>query len=121
MNKILKALRMSKGFTQKQVADLLHISRPTYTRYETGERKPDYETIKKISFIFNVSTDYLIGIDKSMRISNSLDIYKKLVEIGFLYEDEEVTDAHLKVLSSIVSPQIEFARYKLKKENNKKD
>ncbi len=122
MNKLLKELRTQRGLTQKDVAKLLHISRPTYTRYETGERKPDYETLKKLSEIFNVSTDYLIGVNHTDYNHYGIEIYKKLIEIGFLSADEPVTEEHLSVLSSIIAPQLDFARFKLhgKKNNTKK-
>ena len=31
------------------------------SRYESGERKPDYEILVKIADFFDVSTDYLLG------------------------------------------------------------
>ncbi len=122
LNKLLKELRAQRGLTQKDVAELLHISRPTYTRYETGERKPDYETLRKLSEIFNVSTDYLIGVNNIDYNQYGVEIYKKLIDIGFLKQDEPVTEEHLSVLSSIIAPQLDYAHFKLhhKKNNTKK-
>ena len=57
----LKKLREEKCYTQLQVAEMLGIQRPTYSRYESGERQPDHATLIKLSEIFNVSTDYLLG------------------------------------------------------------
>ncbi len=31
------------------------------SKYETGEREPDYETLKHLADYFNVSLDYLLG------------------------------------------------------------
>lgn len=58
----LKKLRKSKGITQDTIAQQLNISRPTYTRYETGEREPDYQMLKQIALFFNVSIDYLLDV-----------------------------------------------------------
>ena len=60
MEKLIE-LRKNRNWTQQYIADRLGISRPTYTRYETGERDPDFDTLKKISNIFEVSIDYLLG------------------------------------------------------------
>ena len=53
--KNLKKLRDEHNLTQQQMADIFGLQRPTYTRYEKGERQPDFETLIKISDYFNVS------------------------------------------------------------------
>ncbi|MCL2076864.1 MAG: helix-turn-helix transcriptional regulator [Oscillospiraceae bacterium] len=58
----LKKLRKDNGHTQEYMALQLNISRPTYTRYETGEREPDYLMLKQIAIFFNVSLDYLLDV-----------------------------------------------------------
>ena len=58
----LKILRENKGFTQEHMAKALKISRPTYTRYETGKREPDYVMLAQIAAFFDVSVDYLLGL-----------------------------------------------------------
>ncbi len=125
MHDNLKKARTDKGYTQDMMAKKLNISRPTYTRYETGERKPDYETIKKLADILEVSTDFLIGAEEK-KIENNIgyEIYEKLVEIGFLQEGEEITDKHLDVLTKIISPQLDYAKFQLEmneQDENKKE
>ena len=58
----LKEARKAKGATQEAVADFLGFTRPTYTAYESGRRKPDQDTLIKIAQYLNVSTDYLLGL-----------------------------------------------------------
>lgn len=60
----LKHLRESFGFTQQELADKLSIPCPTLARYETGKKQPSYEVLSKISEIFDVPTDYLLGVGK---------------------------------------------------------
>ncbi|PKM71494.1 MAG: hypothetical protein CVU91_13495 [Firmicutes bacterium HGW-Firmicutes-16] len=60
MNRI-KQLRSSLGYTQKKLAAILNISRTTVTMWETENRVPDYESLKKLTDIFNISSDYIIG------------------------------------------------------------
>ena len=58
---VFKKLRMSLGYTQAELADILGISRSRIGMYETGAREPDFETLEIIADFFNVDTDYLLG------------------------------------------------------------
>ena len=58
---ILKELRKSNSLTQQDVADSLQVGRTTYTKIENGIQEIDSETLSKLSRIFNVSTDFLLG------------------------------------------------------------
>lgn len=59
--KRLRYLRNLNNKTQQQLADYLNVGKSTISNYETGYSSPDIETLKKLSEIFNVSTDYLLG------------------------------------------------------------
>lgn len=68
MNKLgtrLKELREERGYSQQQLADLLHLSRSTIEMYEHGKRDPNTETKEAIADFFNVNMDYLFGRDGS--------------------------------------------------------
>lgn len=47
--------------TQKQIVQSLSIDRSTYAYYELDKTKPDFETLVRISNIYQVSVDYLLG------------------------------------------------------------
>ena len=57
----LKSLRQQYGLSQKQVAEILKISPSVVSAYETGERTPSTEVILSLSWLFQCSTDYLLG------------------------------------------------------------
>lgn len=57
----LKALREERSFSREKLADLLEIGRAQVYRYETGENDPTGEVLVRMSRLFNVSTDYLLG------------------------------------------------------------
>ena len=61
----LKSLRTVKGLSQKDVATHLGITQQAYANYERESRQADYETLKKLSEIFNVTVDYILGNDSS--------------------------------------------------------
>ena len=57
----IKRLRIEKGLTQKDLADQVHVTFQTVSKWENDENEPDLNTIKTISKIFGVTTDYLIN------------------------------------------------------------
>ena len=57
----LKKLRKEKNIYQLELANFIGVSRPTITQYESGDRRPDHDTLKNIANYFNVSVDYLLG------------------------------------------------------------
>lgn len=57
----LKTARMLRNLTQREVANMMGVNRSTYTRYESGEVQPDNDKLRKLSTIFGVSIDYLLG------------------------------------------------------------
>lgn len=82
--KVLKELRKRYNWTQQDMAKKLGITRPAYTRYETGEREPDFEMMKKLSNIFGVSTDYLIG---NTNFIHEGEIAAAHIKDGLSYDD----------------------------------
>ena len=56
-----KTARNSKKLTGQKVAEKLNISRNALSQYENGKREASYETLKKLSQIYDVSIDYLLG------------------------------------------------------------
>lgn len=61
IGKILKELRKAENLTQAQVAEQLHIGRVNYTRYETDNVRPDYETLVSIAEFYDVTVDEILG------------------------------------------------------------
>ncbi|KQC13172.1 MAG: repressor protein [Desulfuromonas sp. SDB] len=62
-NKI-RLLRKEKNLSQEELASMLDITRPILSNIENSERKINVEEIKKISKIFNISSDVLLGLQK---------------------------------------------------------
>lgn len=62
--------RKSKNMKQKDVAKMLNITRSCYANYEQGVREPEIETLKKLCLIFDISADYLIGLEEEKQNRN---------------------------------------------------
>ncbi len=60
---IIKEVRRQHDMTQDELADTLGITSQAVSRWERGISVPDIETIVKLSYLFNVTTDYLLGVD----------------------------------------------------------
>lgn len=69
--KILKELRLKSGLTQKQLAAQMGVTKSLISFYELQERVPSPSVLIKLSTIFHVSTDYLLGIDTTKRLDVS--------------------------------------------------
>ena len=61
--KKLVQLRKARNLTQKELAKIVGVHFSHMSRYERGISLPSVEVIKKISQVFNVSTDYLLFDD----------------------------------------------------------
>lgn len=62
-NENLKRARLNAGLSQKEVAENIGVAKSTYSLYESGNREPNVDTIKKISDFLNISADTLLGLD----------------------------------------------------------
>lgn len=61
-NERLKELREESNLTQTELAKQLLVDQRSLSFYELGKFEPNIDTIKRIALIFNVSTDYLLGL-----------------------------------------------------------
>ncbi|MBS5428367.1 MAG: helix-turn-helix domain-containing protein [Oscillospiraceae bacterium] len=56
----LKELRKRRGLSQLRLAMELGMNQNSISRYESGEREADYQTLIQLADYFNVSIDYLL-------------------------------------------------------------
>ncbi len=81
----LKYLRKSHGLNQKQVAEKLGITSATVSAYELGKKYPSLDILIKICTIFDVSSDFLLGLSDSMKLLKS-----------------DLTDNQMKILRQLI-------------------
>ena len=62
MYKRIRDLREDMDLTQTNVAEYLGCTQVCYSFYETGKRDIPSETLIKLSKLFNVSVDYILGL-----------------------------------------------------------
>ncbi|MBR1470021.1 MAG: helix-turn-helix transcriptional regulator [Lachnospiraceae bacterium] len=84
---ILKELRKERGMTQEQLAVKIDRESSVISRYEKNLQAPTFETVRALASIFNVSMDYLSGMEKPASISlyglssEQIQLIKDLAEI----------------------------------------
>lgn len=59
----LLELRRGAGLTQKQLTDALDIHSVTYLHYEKDQREPPLELVVRLAAFFDVTTDWLLGVE----------------------------------------------------------
>ena len=112
MQNRLKELRKIHGLRQIDFAKVLGISQSTLSTWESGRYEPDAESLVRIAAYFNVTTDYLLGRDDSIKKEpatnngDGLDDEKlKLLVDLFQSAPEYLQDAALAVLRSEAARQ----------------
>lgn len=85
-SEIAKELRISKNLTQTQLASRMWVKKSIISAYETDARPPSLDMLIKYSKEFNVSTDFLLGLNDNRSVNveglseNQILIINKLIE-----------------------------------------
>ena len=58
---VLLALRTKRGFSQEELAERLFVTRQAVSRWEMGETLPGPETLQRLSALYDVSINTLLG------------------------------------------------------------
>jgi len=65
----IRELRTQRGLTQSELATLLGVSKSVISSYENGVHLPPYDILVRISSLFGVSCDYLLGVSGTPYLS----------------------------------------------------
>lgn len=119
----LKQLRQASNRTQQEIADLLGVSRSAYSHFENGRNEPDKDTLVKLANIFDVTTDYLLGRNKTPKWASKDQIIEldKVLEsdAGMAYGDMvDITKEDREQINDLIASY--FWRKKQKEKRNQK-
>ena len=111
--KNLKILRKKAKLTQSKLAKMLHVDRQVIYKYEKGINQASFDTLVKMSEIFNVPVEYLINdeIDIGSYIEEKI-IKLSSFEQEFLMLFRGMDKAAKKNIINICKKLIEIERYK---------
>ncbi|MDU0319000.1 MULTISPECIES: helix-turn-helix transcriptional regulator [unclassified Enterococcus] len=116
----LKELRKSKKLTQQELGNIVHVSKVSISGYERGERSPDRETLTALADFFGVTTDYLLGRNKTPDWAKKEDVIQldKILKSnsGMSYGDDLATEKDREVIDDLIAG---YFWSKKQKEKNK--
>ena len=90
----LRELRKMNNLTQEDLSVKLNISAGAVGLYEQGRRTPDNETLIALSKIFDVSVDYLLGL-------NDVDYFHSTLK--YSGDDNEEKDEIVNLINQILN------------------
>lgn len=86
----LKTLRKEAGLTQEQVAKKLGVSRPAYTYWEKGKKRPTPDKLSNIAQFYGVTTDYLLGNEPEEDELANVELLFRMTSDGLTEEEKAV-------------------------------
>lgn len=97
--KRIKGLRLHQELLQADVAQKLGITQSQYSKLERDALEPNLETIRSLTKLFDVSSDYLLEIDNPMDYEPTFDIYDllqrgKLTLEGYILSPQDCNTIH---------------------------
>ena len=117
---ILKKLRKDKNLTQDELAQKINSSRSNIANYENGKNMPSVEILQKLSELFDVSTDYLLG-KSDQRNPEKVNIEE--VDVAFSSGYKGLNDTNKMIiqntLEALLAKQEKEKKDKENKEKNK--
>lgn len=88
----LKELRKERGLTQGQVAKRIGVTASIISAYENELRQPSYEVLLKLVRLYDVSADYLLGVNG-----------KRTVDSQYLISLDGLTPSKIALVTQLVN------------------
>ena len=105
--------RIKHGYkTQKELADVLFVNQTAVSQWERGATTPSNQLLIKLSELYGVTTDYLLGRDEKEPVPTPMSddgFDKSRVMAGFLGGDQSLSPEEQDALWEDV---YEYARFK---------
>ena len=67
----VKALRKGRNLTQLVLSQRLGVTKAMISAYENATAYPSYDSLLGLAYIFNVTTDYLLGKEKTRSVNTT--------------------------------------------------
>lgn len=72
MGEKIQSLRKARGWSQEKLAEQLNVTRQAVSRWESDSVKPDADNIVALCGLFDVSSDYLLGLERQEGEQNAV-------------------------------------------------
>ena len=102
----LRMLRAKYKLSQQDIGDIVGLTGQAISRWENDITQPDNDSLIKLSKHFNVSTDYLLGIEERKETSALDDIlFSKAKDLSD--EDKEAVLAIINAIKKEVDKELD--------------
>lgn len=106
----LKELRKSRGWTQKQLGELIHKSKAAIGSYEQEVQTPPADVLISLAKLYHLSLDELVGLDQSnafsvegLTLAQRETIDMLLIEFGQpTGNGVELSEPQLKIINNLI-------------------
>ncbi len=110
MNLRIKEARERAGFSQKQLADYLHIKPNTFSGYETGAHDPKSIILMKIAKLCNTTVDYLLCVtDNPNSLSNDNHVFST-AECDHIIKYRQLNNHAKIIIDTILEKELELQK-----------
>ena len=100
----LRILRMLRGKSIRQIAQLTDRSPSTISNWERGKISPDADAIEKLCEILNVSPNQLLGWEESKEIQSFLIKQEQAyIELNHLQQQKAEIENKIKKYTEMIS------------------
>lgn len=76
----LRKYRLRNNLTQEELAECLHITPQSVSKWERGETYPDITLLPALAYIFDTSIDLLVGMDTIRAEQTRIEIHRRATE-----------------------------------------
>ena len=87
LNERIKELRLARNMSQVELANLLNVTKQSVSNWENDNIQPSIEMLIKLSRVFSVSTDYLLGLEHRSCIDVTGLSQKQIAHIQQIVDD----------------------------------
>lgn len=87
LNERIKELRLLNKLNQVQLSELIGVTKQTVSNWENNNIQPSIDMLIKLSEVFNVSTDYLLGKEKIRKLDTDRLSKDELNHIQLIIND----------------------------------
>ncbi len=83
----IKTLRTSHGINQIELAKNIGVTKQCVSNWENDNIQPSIDMLVKLALFFNVSTDYLLGLETERKLSVQGLTEQQIAHISMLIDD----------------------------------
>ena len=87
LNENIKVLRLARGMNQVEFAKRLNVTKQCVSNWENENILPSIEMLIRLSKVFNVTTDYLLGLNDVPRLDITGLPTSFIAHLSLLIED----------------------------------